>query len=372
MLDITAWRRRFPTLDRYTYLINNSLGAMPETVPARLLEYAHLWETEGVEAWETWFPFAQEACATFGRLVGATGSEICLVNNVTTATAAILSCLDFTGQRRRIVTTSAEFTSVLYVLQGWEKYGAELVLVEPDRVAEAIDERTALVAVSHVLFRTGKKLDLRPIGEAARRAGGLFYVDAYQSVGVTPVDVREMGIDLLASGVLKWCCGGPGAAFLYVAPEHQGRLEPVIRGWLGHERPFDFEPEMRFAPSAFRFALSSLTMPSVYTAVAGMNAILEAGVNLIRIRSVALTERIIRRADEWRIPVVSPRNPEQRGGHVTLNPPQAERVADGLIQSGIRIDYRKGSGIRIAPHFFNTEEEVDRVVATMAQMAAPN
>lgn len=368
MQDITAWRRRFPTLDRYIYLINNSLGAMPATVPGRLAAYARLWESEGVEAWDQWFPLAKEACATFGRLIGAPGADVCLVNNVTTATAALLSCLDFSGPRRRVVTTSGEFTSVLYVLEAWRKYGAEVVVVDPDRLPAAIDERTALVAVSHVLFRTGRMLDLRPIADAAHRAGALFYVDAYQSLGIAPVDVQAMGIDLLASGVLKWCCGGPGAAFLYVAPAHQRLLEPAIRGWLGHERPFDFEPTMQFAPGAFRFALSSLPMPSVYTAIEGMETILEAGIDAIRARSLTLTERLIAQADAYGIEVISPRNGAERGGHVTLNPPNAERVAHDLIASGVRIDYRKGSGIRVAPHFFNTEVEIDGAVAMMARL----
>lgn len=371
MWDVASWRRRFPILSRYNYLINNSLGAMPETVPGRLAEYARLWETEGVEAWDVWFPLAKEAGGLFARLIGARGpADVCLVNNVTTATAAILSALDFTGPRRRVVTTTGEFTTIAYLLEGWRKYGAEIVAVEPERLTEAIDERTALVAVSHVFFRDSRMLDLAPIAGAAHRHGALFYVDAYQSLGVAPVDVAAMGIDLLASGVLKWCCGGPGAAFLYVAPHLQGRLEPALRGWLGHERPFEFEPTMRYAPDAFRFALSSLTMPSVYTAMAGMEVILAAGVEQIRARNVALTERLIAAADRHGIPVISPRRAAERGGHVTLNPPGAAQVSQQLIRAGIRVDYRKGSGIRVAPHFFNTEEEVEAAAEAMARYAA--
>lgn len=369
MMDVAAWRSRFPILSRHNYLINNSLGAMPETVPGRLAEFARLWETEGVEAWDVWFPLSKESCGLFGRLIGAAAPDVCLVNNVTTATAAILSALDFSGPRRRVVTTTGEFTSVRYVLDAWTRYGAEVIAVAPDQVAAAVDERTALVAVSHVLFRTGRLLDLGPIAGAARRHGALFFVDAYQSVGVVPIDVQAMGIDLLAAGVLKWCCGGPGAAYLYVAPGVQHRLEPAVRGWLGHEQPFRFEPEMRFAPGAWRFALSSLTMPSVYAAMAGMEAILAAGVAQIRARSLALTGRLVAAAQRCGIPVISPVNGAERGGHVTLNPPDAARVARALIARGIRVDYRQDSGIRVAPHFFNTEAEVDEAAAAMAQLA---
>jgi kynureninase len=370
MEELARWRTLFPTLNRCCYLISNSCGAMPSTVPGALAAYIAQWEEHGVEAWETWFPLVREACARFGALISADAETVCPVNNVTTATAAVLSCFDFTGRRCKVVTTTGEFTSVLYVLQAWQKYGAELAIVPPAEVESAIDSETALVAVSHVLFRDSELLPLAAIAAAARRAGALLFVDAYQSFGVVPLDVQALGIDLLASGVLKWGCGGPGAAYLYVSPERQSALQPAIRGWLGHERPFDFEPEMRYAPGAFRFALSSLTVPSHLTAIEGMKVLAAVGVETIRARNRQLTERLIAAADEAGIPVIGPRQAGERGGHVTLAPPYAENVARRMIAGGIIVDYRKGSGIRIAPHFYNTEAEVDEAVAAMARLTS--
>jgi kynureninase len=374
MDDLLLWRREFPILENSTYMISNSLGAMPYGAETGLLEYARLWKEEGVESWSVWFPKIQEVCDLFGGIIGAGAGEVALVPNVTFASAQIASALDFTGRRNKVVLSDLHFTSIGYLWKGWEKYGARVELVrsadgigvDAEALIAAIDDETMIVPLSHVYFRSGYVQDLDAIIRAAHARGALVFVDAYQSAGIVPIDVRKSDIDILATGCLKWLCGGPGAAFLYVRPDLRAKLEPAIRGWLGHRDPFGFDFDtFEFHEGAQRFLTSSPQMPALYAAEAGLKIIAQVGVDLIRTKSLQLTAKIIDMADEYSLTVNSPRDDARRGGAITVDCGNAEAVSRALIHHHIIVDYRKGAGIRIAPHFYTSDDEVDRAIETI-------
>jgi kynureninase len=379
-MDLLAWRDRFPILAKKNYLLNNSLGAMPGSVPAALAEYTDLWASEGVVAWDTWLPEVAAVAAILEDIIQAPRGSMTMCQNVTNALAMVLSCLDWqAGPRNRIVHAAAEFPTVEYLLDGQRKYGAEVVRVggaDPlefpaEPLIAAIDDRTALVVVSHVLFRTAELIDVRPIVERAHRHGALVVLDAYQSMGSVPFDVTQLDVDILVGGSVKWLCGGPGAGYLYVHPRLVGDLEPGFAGWFSHEAPFAFAaPPIDFAGGIARFTGGTPNMPAYYQAREGYRIIREVGPGAIRAKSLGQSQRLYEgaRSRGWR--VNSPEDPERRGGHITIDVPEGARVKDALIARGIVVDYRPGAGIRVAPHFYNTDEECDAALEAMAEIVA--
>ena len=284
---LLVWRDRFPILENSTYLVSHSLGAMPRAVRDQLTEFADRWETRGVRAWsEGWWEMPVEVGNLLARLIGAPKESVSMHMNVTLAQAIFLSALDWSGPRNRIVCTDLDFPSVLYLYQGLAAHGAEIVrvpsddgiTVDPQRVADAIDDRTAVVAVSHVIFRSGAILDVEPIVARAREHGALTLLDAYQSVATVPVDVDALGVDALTGGSVKWLCGGPGAGFLYVRPEVAEQLRPRLTGWMAHPQPFAFDPgPMEPAGGGVRFLNGTPAIPVLYAARSGYEIILRGG-----------------------------------------------------------------------------------------------
>jgi kynureninase len=269
--------------------------------------------------------------------------------------------------------TAEDFPSVRYVYQRLAtRLGAELVEVpaaadalgvDLDRLIDAIDSRTRLVAISHVLFRSAHIVDVEAVCRKAHDVGALVSLDSFHAVGVIPVDVRAIGCDFLTGGVLKWLCGGPGGCFLYVAPEVRARLQPSLTGWQAHARPFEFEPEMDYAADAFRWLGGTPVIPALYAAIEGPKIVRRAGVENIRAKSVRQTSRLIELADERGYAVKAPRNPAQRGGTVAVDVPHGYEVSQFLLSRNILVDYRPRAGIRIAPHFYTSDAEVERAVA---------
>lgn len=255
------YRKHFPILETSCYLISNSLGAMPREVEAELQSYAELWQREGVESWDAWFPMVDDVSALAANLIGAEARDVTLIHNLTIGSALIASALDFTEKRNKIIYSDLHFPTISYLWQGWKKYGAVPHVIESDGIwtetekyIEAIDERTKLVALSHVYFRSGGLQNVKPIIEHAHKMGALVMLDSYQASGVIPIDVKELNVDILATGVLKWLCGGPGASFLYVRRDLQEQFSPAICGWLGDKEPFEFHmPNVNFAPDMHRF-----------------------------------------------------------------------------------------------------------------------
>ncbi len=376
---LLEWRPEFPTVESTLHFVSHSLGAMPRGVEESLRLYAQTWKSRGIRAWEEgWFAEPTRIADLLGTILGAEPSTIALCENVTIAQSIALSAVSFAPPRDTLVCSAEDFPSMLYLYEGLTRRGVRLVRVpardgraidEADLVA-AIDERTAVVAISHVLFRTARILDLEPIVRRAREVGALTLIDAYQSVGTVPVNVQSLGVDLLTGGSIKWLCGGPGTGYLYAAPGVRDRLEPALTGWMAHERPFDFDsgPTRRDA-SARRFWTGTPGLPSFAAARPGYEIVARIGVEAIRAKSLRLTERMIGWADEYGFPLQSPREPERRGGTVAMDVPNAERVCARLLASDVLLDYRPGVGLRLAPHFYTRDDEVDAVMKRVREEA---
>ena len=372
MAELSDYRGRFPILAETTYLINHSLGAMPAAAEERVLEYAHVWKTRGIRAWgEGWWEMALTVGDQIGRLIGAPPGTVSMHQNVTIAEAVVLSCFRFDRPRRRIVYEEGNFPSVRYLYQAQaERGGADIVVAADDEgVVEAIDDRTLLAPVTHVLYKTGEIQDVEAIVERAHDHGALVVLDAYQSVGTVPLDVTALGVDFAVGGSVKWLCGGPGAGWLYVRPDLASVLEPGLTGWQAHARPFDFEPEQDYAEGAARFLTGTPNVPALYAATAGYDVIEEVGIERIRERSVEQTTLLIELLEEAGFPVGSPSDPARRGGTVVVRPPDFERVDAELAARGILCDHRPDVGLRLGPHFFNTDDELRHTVEQIAELA---
>jgi kynureninase len=377
---LLRFRDRFPILDTTTYLVSNSLGAMPRAVADRLAEYANEWATRGVRAWaERWWEMPVKVGDEIAPLIGAGAGEVAMVPNVSIGQAQVLSALDYGGGRDTIVMTELDFPSVRYVYDRLAtRLGARVVVVPSDdglgiseeRLIEAIDERTRLVAISHVLFRSAYVMDVARVAAHAHAMGALVSLDAYHSVGVLPVDVEALGVDFLTGGVLKWLCGGPGGCFLWVRPEVSATVAPAITGWQAHRHPFAFEPEMDYADAAWRWLGGTPVIPALFAATVGPRIVREAGIEAVRTKSTRQTARLIALADARGYPVSAPRDAARRGGTVAFDVPHAREVSRALLEREIIVDYRPGAGIRVAPHFYTSDEELEAAVETIDDILA--
>jgi kynureninase len=369
-MDLTAYRERFPILAETNYLISHSLGPMPAEAESRLAEYAHAWKTRGIRAWgEGWWDMSTTVGDLVGRLIGAPPGSTVMHQNVTIAEAVVLSCFDFRGERRKVVFEEENFPSVRYLQQAQRARDAEVVVCpNEEAIVEAIDERTLLVPISHVIFKTGRIQDVEPIIERAHEVGAHVVLDAYQSVGTVPLDVTALNVDFAVGGSVKWLCGGPGAAWLYVRPDLAERLEPTLVGWQAHARPFDFAPELEYAEGAARFLTGTPNVPALYAATPGYEIVEEIGVERIRENSMRQTAHFIGLLDEAGFEVVSPREPERRGGSVVVRVPDFQAVHAELEARQILLDLRPDVGLRFGPHFFNTDDELDGAAAALVEI----
>jgi kynureninase len=371
--DLLAYRDRFPILRDCTYLINHSLAAMPAAVEDRLLEYARMWRERGIRAWgEGWWEMPVTIGDQLGRILGGDPGTIVMHQNVTVAEEVVLSCfrnaaLRDGGTRNRVVYEEANFPSVRYLYQA--QPDLEVVAVEDDRaIVDAIDERTLLVPISHVLFKNAEIQDIEPIIRRAHEVGAHVVLDCYQSAGVVPFDLTALGVDFAVGGSVKWLCGGPGAGWLYVRPDLAERLEPTFVGWQGHARPFAFEPELEYAAGVRRFLTGTPNVPALYAASAGYDVIEELGVERIRERSLVLTSLLIELLEVAGFEISSPREPARRGGTVLVRTPDDPAVHRELGERGVICDFRPDAGIRLGPHFFNTEDELRETVAQLVDI----
>lgn len=377
---LLAFRAEFPILERTTYLVSHSLGAMPRTVPDRLAEYVDTWAELGVRAWANgWWEMPISVANEIAPLLGAAAGEVVMVPNVSLGQAAVISALQYKAPRDRIVMTELDFPSVRYVYdQLATRLGATVVVVrsedgvsiDEDRLLAQIDERTALVAISHVLFRSAYIMDVEKICRHAHDVGALVSLDAFHSVGVIPVDVKRIGVDFLTGGVLKWLCGGPGGCFLFVAPDVSATHAPALTGWQAHRHPFGFEPTMDYADGVARWLSGTPVIPALYAATEGPRLVRRAGIDAIRAKSIRQTERLIALADERGYPVRAPRDSARRGGTVALDVPHAYEVAQFLLSRDIIVDYRPNAGIRIAPHFYTSDAELERAIDAVDEALA--
>lgn len=372
---LLAWRKEFPILEHTTYMISHSLGAMPRRTADRMREFTDTWAARGIRAWEEgWWEMPVTTGNLIARIIGAGEGEVVMHQNVSVCQSLVASCFDWSERRNKLVTEGLNFPSNDYVYHGLERQGARIVRVpSPDGftlpvelILEAIDEETRLVSVSHVAFRSSYLQDLRPIVERAHAVGALVIADLYQSAGTVPVNVRELNLDFATGGSVKWLCGGPGAGYLYVRPDLRGELDPAATGWMAHEEPFAFEGgPMRYARDAFRFLNGTPNVPALYAARSGYEIINEIGVEEIRRKSVRQTTRLIELAEAAGLRVNTPRDPNRRGGVVTVDVENGKEVNRELARRQVLVDYRPGAGIRMAPHFYTTDEELDHTIAEL-------
>jgi kynureninase len=369
-VELTDYRDRFPILAETTYLISHSLGPMPIEAERRLAEYAASWNSRGARAWgEGWWDLPLTVGDQIGRLIGAPPGSTVMHLNVTTAEALVLSCFDFRGERRRIVYEEENFPSVRYLQQAQAARGAEIVVCpDEEAIVETIDERTLLVPISHVIFRSSRIQDVEPIIRRAHEVGAYVVLDAYQSVGALPLDVTELGVDFAVGGSVKWLCGGPGAAWLYIRPELADTLEPTLVGWQAHKRPFAFEPELEYADGAARFLTGTPNVPALYAATAGYDIIEEIGVERIRENSIRQTMLFMQLLEDAGFDLVSPRESERRGGSVVVRTPDFAAVHAELESRGILCDFRPDAGLRFGPHFFTTDDEIELAVSSITEI----
>jgi kynureninase len=376
--ELLTWRREFPIVETCTYLVSHSLGAMPRKTSEYLRAFADQWSSRGVRAWyEGWWEIGRDTGNLLAPILGVEKNTISMHQNVTVAQGVIGSCFTYDGPRRKIVMTELEFPSNHYLFEGFRRYGAEIVYVpsadpirlDLQRFLEAIDERTVLVPLSLVLFKSAFITDVKAVIEKAHRVGARVVIDAYQAAGTVPMDLKGWGADFAVGGSVKWLCGGPGAGYLYVRPDLANTLKPAFVGWAAHESPFEFATgEIRYAASPERFQSGTPNVPSLFSARAGYEIVRSIGVPAIRQRSLMLTRRLIDAALTAGFRLNTPTDDRERGGSVIVDVPNGSAVADELIRRDVIIDYRPGAGIRMAPHFYNTEEEIDHAMAVLREL----
>ncbi len=368
MRELAAYRAEFPILEHTTYLISHSLGPMPRGAEAGLGEYARAWRERGVRAWgEGWWELPLVVGDQVGRIVGAPPGTTVMHQNVAVAEAVVLSCFRPEPPRNRVVYERGNFPSVRYLYQS--RPDLEVVVCEDGgAILEAIDERTLLVPISHVLYKSGELQDVAAIVRRAHEAGAHVVLDAYQSAGIVPLDVTALGVDFAVGGSVKWLCGGPGNGWLYVRPDLAERLEPTVTGWQAHAEPFAFEDELRYADGAARFLTGTPNVPALHAATAGYGLVEEVGVERIRARSLELTGLAIELAHEHGVEVRSPLDPARRGGTVTVHVPEFPAVHRELGVREIVCDFRPGAGIRLGPHFFTSDDEVRHALDQIAEI----
>ena len=379
---LLAWRKEFPILETCTYLVSHSLGAMPRKTAAYLQQFADEWSRRGVRAWnEGWWNVGRTTGDLLAPVLGVQPGTISMHQNVTVAMAIIASCHRFDGPRNRVVMTDLEFPSNLYLFEGFRRYGADIVhLKSPDAmrtdlqaILDAIDERTALVPLSYVLFRSAYIQDAAAVIEKAHRVGAQVILDVYQAAGTVPLEIEKLGADFAVGGSVKWLCGGPGAGYLYVRPDLAETLEPGFVGWAAHSLPFEFKTgAIHYAAAPERFQSGTPNVPSLYSARAGYEIVAEVGVPAIREKSLRLTRRLMDLATEAGFRINTPDEDERRGGAVIIDAPNGKTVADELIRREVIIDYRPGAGIRMAPHFYNTVEEIEHAMAVLTDICESN
>jgi kynureninase len=365
--QLLALREEFPTLKNSVHLISHSLGAVPRDARKHATRFLDEWEEESIRAWHLWLPAVRELGDLMARVLGVDPKTVSLHPNVSSVQAVVASCFSFEGPRNKIVYDDLNFSTVHYVWQEQARRGAEIVVVPSrdgvhpptEELLAAIDEKTLLVPISHVLFRSSGMYDARRIIERAHAVGAMVLLDCYQSAGTVPLALKEWGCDMACGGSVKWACGGPGAAYLYVRPDLLPTLKPAATGWFSHEEPFAFDMgPMRWADDVWRMIGGTMSIPAVYTARAGWETVLRAGVDNIRKKSLRQT-RLFRELVKARgFAVNTPEDDASRGGTICFDFEGAAEVSRVLLERRFFHDYRPRCGIRVSPHFYTTDDEL--------------
>lgn len=366
--ELLEWRKQFSALDDCVHLISHSLGCIPDRAEEYLATFTELWRTRSITAWDEWLPEVDRAAARIERLLSAPKGSVMMYTNVSQVQAVMASCFEYTEERNKIVYTNLNFPTVSYVWKAEERIGAKVHIVESkdgmtidtDAVCDAIDEHTVCVPISHVIFGSGFIQDAKKICQKARSVGAHVILDCYQSLGTIPVDIVDIGASFACGGSVKYLCGGPGAAYLYVRGDLMETFEPRVTGWFGNESPFAFSmPSQTYAENVWRYMGGTPAVAALYQARAGIEVVNEIGATKIREKSLRQTLKIIERVEELEFSLRSPREAEVRGGSVVFDFVGAADIARELCRRKFYCDYRPGAGIRVAPHFYTKDEEID-------------
>lgn len=366
---LLAYRDRFPITSRSNYLINNSLGAMPAAARASVQQFLDQWDTRGVRSWgDGWWSLQEKVGDLVADVLGLPAGTVTMHQNIAVAQEMILSCFRFDGRRNKVVYADRNFPSDQYIYEARAAHGARLVRVGPaadgistdgEQVAAAIDDETLLVAIDHVMFRSSAITDVEPIVAKARKHGAFVVLDVFHSGGIVPLDAHARSVDAIVGGALKWMCGGPGNCFLYVRPDVAGSLVPSFTGWAAHKQPFAFSPKGQdYRDDGQRFATGTPNVPALYAGKEGIATVAEVTVARIREKSMRQTKLLVEEAGRQGLAIRSPREGARRGGHVALDVPEGYAVCQALSAREIVVDFRPDAGLRVAPHFYNTDDEV--------------
>ncbi|MFC3959772.1 aminotransferase class V-fold PLP-dependent enzyme [Halovivax cerinus] len=378
-MSLSSWRDRFPAIadEGWTHLRNCSVGPVPRSGLAAHEAYQRAW-IERARPWDDWLEAVDRAKAAFAALINADPHEIATFSSATSAIAQVASAFDYEA-RNEIVTSTLDFPTVPQFWHAQRTRGATVRFAEPGNrryvpaasYAEQIRDETLMVCTAHASSFTGGLIDVDAVADAVHDRGGYLFLDAYQTAGHVPIDVERQDIDMLTTGTLKFLLGGPGIAFLYVDDDVANELEPTNRGWFGVANPFEFNiHDPAYAPGTRRFELGTPPVPNAYMATAGLEVIGDVGVETIRERVVEHTGRTIEAANRDGFSVATPHAVDHRGGVVNVQVQDPEAVTNALHDRKFNVSSR-GGGIRIAPHFFTLEEEIDAVVDAIADVATP-
>lgn len=366
---LLAYRERFPITQRSNYLISNSLGAMPTAARASVMQFLDQWDSRGVRSWgDGWWSLQEQVGDRLAGILGATKGSVSMHQNIAVAQEMILSCFRFDGRRNKVVYADRNFPSDQYIYEARAAHGARLVRVPPaadgistdgEQVAAAIDDETLLVAIDHVMFRSSAIVDVAPIVQKARRHGAFVVLDVFHSAGIVPVDAQALGVHAIVGGALKWLCGGPGNCFLWVHPDEVKRLVPSFTGWAAHKQPFAFSPAGQdYRDDGGRFHTGTPNVPALCSGKEGIATVAEVTVAAIRAKSQRQTQLLIAEAQRAGLAIKSPLAAARRGGHVALDVPHGYAVCQALSAREIVVDFRPDAGLRVAPHFYNSDDEV--------------
>ncbi|HEY5935960.1 MAG TPA: aminotransferase class V-fold PLP-dependent enzyme [Kofleriaceae bacterium] len=374
MADLVAdslleYRKQFPALEDCVHFISHSLGCVPAQAKDDLGEFFELWRTKSITAWSDWLPEVDRAAERIAKIISAPAGSVIMMQNVSGIMATLASCFEYTEARNKIVYEALQFPTVSYVWQAEQRRGAKCVLVpskdgttiDTQAMCDAIDEHTLAVPISHVVFSSAYIQDVRKICEKAKQVGAHVILDCYQSVGTLPFDVVDLGVSFACGGSVKYLCGGPGAAWLYVRKDVIEQFAPRVTGWFGHEAPFAFTmPDQNYADTVWRYMGGTPAVAALYQSRAGQKIIGEIGVRKIREKSLVMTQACIDWVDELGMKLNSPRSDEQRGGSVVFDFVGAADTCRELNRRKFFCDHRPGAGIRIAPHFYSKRDEIDQ------------
>ena len=379
-MTMNRHRKEFPTLASGIHLLSHSLGPVPRAARESMIAYYDAWEHHTSEdAWATsWWTLSRRVGDRIARILGGEPGSVQIQPNASIAIATVASCFDFkSGSRNKVVTTALDFPSMEYFWDAQRQIGARIevvpsadgVSVPLEQILEAIDSETVLVALAHTSYRSSYRVDARAIVERAHAKGALVLLDVYQSAGVLQLSAADWNVDFLIGGTIKWFCGGPSCGYLYVRPDLQRDLRPRLTGWVAHDSPFDFaHAPMRYAKSVRRFAQGTPSIPALYSAIPGLEIIDAVGIETIAAESQRRTQFMIDFGRERGWTINTPLEQNRRGGSVMIGVDNAQLVAERLGERRVFVDWRPGAGLRVSPHFFNTDEEIQEALNILREL----